>query len=103
MSELLRPGQAVRTRSGATCRVEKFLGGGGQGEVYRTTWDERPFALKWYYPEIGTTEQWQAVNSLIEKGPPSDRFLWPLELARSNDAPAYGYIMPLRIPTTVTC
>lgn len=36
MSNLLKRGQVLRSRhSGQTCTVEDFLGGGGQGEVYR--------------------------------------------------------------------
>ena len=39
MNEVLQPGQTVRTTpSGVECRVEAFLGGGGQGEVYRAPW-----------------------------------------------------------------
>src|SRR5205807_1017258 len=29
-------------------------------------------------------------------GPPSDRFLWPLELAGCDDLPGFGYLMELR-------
>jgi eukaryotic-like serine/threonine-protein kinase len=98
MSDLLRPGQVVETQSGTRCEVEKFLGGGGQGEVYRAKWDGRPYALKWYYPASGTDEQRKALETLISKkgGAPSARFLWPLELAHSKAIPAYGYFMQLR-------
>ncbi len=35
MNEILKPGQTVRTESSRiACTVEKFLGAGGQGEVY---------------------------------------------------------------------
>lgn len=97
MTELLKPGQTVQTQSsGMACTVEQFLGGGGQGEVYRATIGGAPVALKWYFPHAATPEQRQALEMLVQKGPPNDRFLWPLELTSMPSAPGFGYIMPLR-------
>jgi len=99
MDQILKAGQKVQpTTSRSTCTVERFLSGGGQGEVYRVTLGGRPVALKWYYPASGTAEQRKALETLIKMGPPSDRFLWPLELATMAKTPAFGYIMPLRDP-----
>jgi eukaryotic-like serine/threonine-protein kinase len=51
MHQLLELGMIVKTEdSQAPCRVEQFLGGGGQGEVYRALLDHQPIALKWYFP-----------------------------------------------------
>ena len=30
--------------------VDQFLGGGGQGEVYRVALQSQPLAVKWFYP-----------------------------------------------------
>ncbi len=99
MNQLLTPGQKVRTEgSGLPCKVEEFLGGGGQGEVYRASLAGRPVALKWYLPAAATAEQHVALELLAKKGPPTDRFLWPLELAAAPDVPGFGYVMPLREP-----
>lgn len=101
MNELLRQGDIVQTvLSGQTCRVEQFLGGGGQGEVYRGEWAGAKFALKWYFPHTATTEQRAALEKLLKNHrPPSDRFLWPLDLAQSRSMPkTFGYIMRLREP-----
>jgi serine/threonine protein kinase len=98
MNELLTPGQVVQTvMSGEDCRVERFLGGGGQGEVYRATWAGGQYALKWYFPHTATPEQSVALQRLLKHHrPPSDRFLWPLDLATSPQVRGYGYLMRLR-------
>lgn len=93
---LLKPKQVVRTESGVPCEIEQFLGGGGQGEVYRAKMGGSRFALKWYYPNTATVDQRSALEALIKKGPPSNKFLWPMELASQQGVAGFGYIMPLR-------
>jgi DNA-binding helix-hairpin-helix protein with protein kinase domain len=78
------------------CAPVEFLGGGGQGEVYRADLAGREVALKWYLPGCATPRQRASLEILIRKGPPTDRFLWPLELASAHGVPGFGYIMPLR-------
>jgi len=82
------------------CEVEQFLGGGGQGEVYRADLGGKPVALKWYFPAylLATPEQRAALETLIKKGAPSDKFLWPMELTSEEGVEGFGYIMPLREP-----
>ncbi|HEU4769615.1 MAG TPA: hypothetical protein VFS77_19770 [Pyrinomonadaceae bacterium] len=97
MDQILKPDQKVRTASTRLdCRVEKYLGGGGQGEVYQANLNGKPVALKWYYPASATPDQQKALETLVRMGPPSDRFLWPIELATATSTAAFGYIMPLR-------
>jgi eukaryotic-like serine/threonine-protein kinase len=97
MSDLLRPGQVLRTASEKDCQVERFLAAGGQGEVYLAKWCDRPYALKWYKPETATAEQARVLETLAAKGPPSERFLWPLEMVPAQPgSSSYGYLMPLR-------
>lgn len=97
MNQIFESRQKVKTESsGMVCEVEKFLGGGGQGEVYRATLEGRPVALKWYFPASATNEQRRALEALVRMGPPSDKFLWPLELTSSAGVAGFGYIMPLR-------
>jgi len=98
MDQILKIQQRTQTASGSVCVVEEFLGGGGQGEVYRATLAGKPVALKWYYPASSTDEQRKALEILIKRGAPSDRFLWPMELAKAAATPGFGYIMPLREP-----
>jgi serine/threonine protein kinase len=56
----------------------------------------KPIALKWYFPEVGTKQQRKTLEVLIRKGPPTDRFLWPVDIATDDNVPAFGYLMPLR-------
>lgn len=98
MNELLQPNQVVQSRSGQPCKVVKFLGGGGQGEVYKAQWGGGDFALKWYYEQSATAEQRTALEALIDGGRPSDKFLWPEDLAEAKGVPGFGYIMRLRSP-----
>jgi DNA-binding helix-hairpin-helix protein with protein kinase domain len=98
MHQLLPLGTTVQSASGHPCTVETFLGGGGQGEVYRANLVDRVLALKWYFPEQATPAQRNSLELLIRKGPPSAPFLWPLELASADDFPDFGYLMPLREP-----
>lgn len=97
MNQILTPEQTVRTESsGMTCKIEHFLGGGGQGEVYRATLGGKPVALKWYFLASATPAQRAALEALVKKGPPNEKFLWPLELASAEGVLGFGYVMPLR-------
>lgn len=99
MDQILKPGEKVRPSSSrGNCAVEKFLGSGGQGEVYQAVLDGKPVALKWYYPASATPDQQKALETLIRMGTPGDRFLWPTELATAASTSGFGYIMPLRDP-----
>src|SRR5215212_1261982 len=94
MDQILKPGQKVRTSSSrGDCVVEKLLGSGGQGEVYQAQLDGKPVALKWYYPTSATADQQKALEALIKIGAPSDRFLWPMQLANAFFDPDTGEIL----------
>jgi eukaryotic-like serine/threonine-protein kinase len=96
---ILQDGQSVRTvTSDRECKVEAYLGGGGQGEVYRSLLDGQVVALKWYFPSQATPEQRSGLETLVKKGAPTARFLWPMELTHSPDVAGFGYVMALRPP-----
>ncbi len=98
MNELLSPNQVVKSGTGQPCKVIKFLGSGGQGEVYKVDWGGSEFALKWYYQQNATPEQREMLQRLVSEGKPNDKFLWPEDLAFADQVPGFGYIMRLRPP-----
>src|SRR5207244_925684 len=41
-------------------------------------------------------QQRSSLETLIRKGPPNEKFLWPIELTSAQGVPGFGYIMLLR-------
>ncbi|HXF62912.1 MAG TPA: hypothetical protein VNK95_14910 [Caldilineaceae bacterium] len=99
MNQLLTLGQTVHSKSsGMALTVEQFLGGGGQGEVYRAKVQNQPLALKWFFPHYLRQDNRlrERLERAIQIGAPSDRFLWPLELITAPGTSGFGYVMALR-------
>jgi DNA-binding helix-hairpin-helix protein with protein kinase domain len=84
--------------AGERCEVRELIGAGSQGHVYRALLQGGEYAVKWYSPDCATRRQRAAIELLIQKGPPNDRFLWPLDTALCQGFPGFGYLMPLREP-----
>jgi len=89
------------------CCVGECLGSGGQGEVYRVslhgTSASEEFALKWYFPEWSTGQQWDDLGWLTQQEPPNACFLWQIDLATAAGRPEFGYVMPLRPARFSSC
>lgn len=100
MTTMLSEGQTVKGLITNTAwTVRELLGSGGQGEVYRVTNDGHDdLALKWYLPEQATQQQHSILRSLVERGEPSERFLWPIDVTVATSSQSFGYVMPLRKP-----
>jgi DNA-binding helix-hairpin-helix protein with protein kinase domain len=81
-----------------TCEVGQFLGAGGQGEVYRAKAGGNAVALKWFFPHIATQELESSIRTLTQIGPPTQKFLWPMEMTFAQGVAGFGYTMPLREP-----
>ncbi|GGR46448.1 protein kinase domain-containing protein [Streptomyces roseolus] len=96
MSGMLDNGDTLTTGTGETLVVDRLLGQGGQGEVYRVTLpDGSAKALKWYYPESATPQQRRVVEDLVERDFDDERFLWPTAFV--DAAPdRFGYLMDVR-------
>ncbi len=94
-----RSGQTVWLEiAGERSEIGDLLGSGGQGQVYRASLQGQDYALKWYFPAGATLEQRAAIERLVHKGAPNDRFLWPLDIAVCQGMSTFGYLMPLREP-----
>lgn len=97
MNQILKIDQVVKAEmSGTSCRVGQYIGAGGQGEVYKAVFAQKHMAIKWYFPSQATPEQRSALETLVSKGAPDKRFLWPLELVSADGIRGFGYVMPLR-------
>lgn len=80
MTHTLPIGKQLSTTSGMPVTIEKQLRAGGQGEVYIVKMGDESYALKWYHPNTATPQQLAALQPLVQMGPPSQTFLWPLDL-----------------------
>ena len=99
MSAIFQSGQSIWLEiAGERCEISELIGSGGQGQVYRVLMHGQDYALKWYFPQNATKEQRAAVDRLVRKGAPNERFLWPMDIALCQGVPSFGYLMPLRDP-----
>jgi serine/threonine protein kinase len=96
MNQLLKPQMEIYSETGVVCRIEEFLGDGGQGEVYKGAIAENSVAVKWYFPAQATDAQRTALTYLVQRGSPNHKFLWPISIMSSPDIRGFGYVMPLR-------
>lgn len=101
----LEVGKRIKTVSNDTLTVKEFLASGGQGEVYKVTYQGEEKALKWYKKSfLDGNKNIQAfydnLRTNINKGKPSDEFLWPIDITewKNNGNDSFGYIMNLRPP-----
>lgn len=78
--------------------VGRLLGAGTQGLVYEVATRDvgRSLALKWYRPGSASTGQFNRISRLLALGAPGRAFLWPIDIARADDRPSFGYVMPAR-------
>lgn len=98
MSEKLSSGYRINTLLGKEAVIEKWLGEGGQGDVYAVQYGGERKALKWYKPcGMGKNPQafYENVKDNVMRGSPSPEFLWPQDVTEWKDG-VFGYIMDLR-------
>ena len=94
----LKVGQSVEIEYGGFARVIKVLGSGGQGIVYLVEFNNSHYALKWYdVSKIANPQAFRKnIETNINDGPPSNKFLWPKHLTKANENGGFGYLMDLR-------
>jgi len=95
--DLIKNGFEFSLSNGQKCIVKDFIGGGGQGEVYRVSIDGKEYALKWYFDRCQTEGLRNSLSDLIAGGAPSKSFLWPKLLIEHENK--FGYLMDL-LPTS---
>lgn len=94
MSDILTKGTVVASIF-QRYEVLEELGTGGQGNVYKVRGTDGDYALKWYKKSSATPQQYEAIQMLIEKGAPSDKFVWPIAICEGDSEDNFGYVMPL--------
>lgn len=89
-------GHRIKVVSGSELEIIDKLGEGGQGIVYRVTYEGKELALKWYFPKLmNPVEFYENIQRNIQQGPPTGAFLWPLEITE-RQGESFGYLMNLR-------
>ena len=80
MSDVLAAGTRIKTLYGTTIEVKKWIGGGGQGDVFIIDYIGEYKALKWFKPNgMGKKPDkfYENIKNNVFKGAPSDEILWP--------------------------
>ncbi|MGA1304795.1 MAG: protein kinase domain-containing protein [Cyanobium sp.] len=103
-------GSTLRFSSSATpVRVIRYLGGGGQGQVFEVEFAGEAMAMKWYFPSCLQRDPQlrHRLAACISATSPNASFLWPIlvldpdeDSRRLYNIPAgsFGYVMNLRPP-----
>lgn len=97
MAKDLAKGTKLKSLYKADIVVDKKLGEGGQGYVYKITYNGEPKALKIYKPSALRAPKsfYQNLKNNVERKAPCDRFLWPIDIL-PWDGKTFGYVMDLR-------
>lgn len=94
----LKIGDNVKMKNGGEAKILSEFGSGGQGTVYKVSYNGKEYALKWYHVGVfkGKEKDFYAnLENNIAKGAPTDAFLWPLGITEVQNG-SFGYIMDIR-------
>lgn len=94
----LKKGSKVKMKAGGEAVILDELGSGGQGTVYKVSYNGKEYALKWYHKDVFSGRErafYQNLENNIIKGAPNTDFLWPLGISEVQ-AGVFGYIMDIR-------
>jgi DNA-binding helix-hairpin-helix protein with protein kinase domain len=94
----MKIGDNVKMKNGGEAKIIAGFGSGGQGTVYKASYNSKDYALKWYHNGVfkGKENEFYAnLENNINKGAPADAFLWPLGITDVQNG-SFGYIMDIR-------
>ena len=94
----LKVGDTVKMKYGGEAKVLAEFGSGGQGTVYKVSYNGKEYALKWYHKDVFKGKEKAFYSNLennIQKGAPTKDFLWPLGITEVHGG-VFGYIMDVR-------
>ena len=97
MAKDLPKGTRLKSMLGIDIVIDKKLGEGGQGYVYKIDYGGQPKALKIYKPGKMKDPKafYKNLKNNVSKGAPNASFLWPTDMLKW-DGHTFGYIMDLR-------
>ncbi|GBU28944.1 hypothetical protein R84B8_02506 [Treponema sp. R8-4-B8] len=97
--EDLKMGTSFKTKKGETIKILEKLGEGGQGTVYKVSYNGKIKAFKFYHHNFikNSIKFYQNLENNINKGAPTAAFLWPQDITEKTEK-GYGYIMDLCPP-----
>ena len=108
MVAMLPEGASLSFSSTATpIQVIRYLGGGGQGQVFEVDFAGEAMAMKWYFPSClqRDPDLRTRLRACISATQPNDSFLWPILVLDPDTASqqrfrippgSFGYMMKLR-------
>lgn len=67
---MLKQGDKIKIVAGGEATIIEELGSGGQGTVYKVSFNNKEYALKWYH-QPGEQKFHDNLKNNIEKGSPS--------------------------------
>lgn len=97
MGEGLAAGAKIQTMLNQEVVIGQWLGGGGQGDVYKVTYNGQQKALKWYKPNgMGQNKNafYENIKDNVIRRSPSPEFVWPIDVTKWVDG-SFGYVMDL--------
>lgn len=99
MATVLPRGTELRVAgTDVKCVIDRMIGEGGQGAVYVAFLGTSTYALKWYHPDKADRDLRRRIATLIGRGSPDPRFLWPREEITGRTGTGFGYLMNLVPP-----
>lgn len=79
-----------------TVVVDEFLDEGMQGEIYKVTYQGKPYALKYYKNVVNIEKMHTIIQKNVAHGSPDKNFLWPLYITKmDHEKNTFGYLMEL--------
>lgn len=95
---MIQYGDTVKMKNGGEAKILSKFGSGGQGTVYKVSYNGKEYALKWYHIGVFKGKEknfYVNLENNIAKGAPTDAFLWPLGITEVQNG-SFGYIMDIR-------
>lgn len=81
-----KPGKRLQLTNGGMITVKSKIGEGGQGSVYKVSYNGAEYALKWYLSSYlkslkpNCKKFYENLSNNVKSGAPSSHFLWMISM-----------------------